>query len=400
MRHGNRIAMTSNTPTNRQGWKVMWVAFAVAVFGWGLGFYGPPVYLPVLNARHGWSISLISSAITAHYLVGAVLIANLPAAYRRFGIAHVTMAGAVLAAAGAMAWANAAEPWHLVPALLLSALGWAATSGAALNALVSPWFDKDRPKAISMAFNGASVGGIVFTPLWMVLIATLGMPGAALVLGAAMIIVVVPLAVLVLQVTPAGAAGQMVEPTPRRDLMRRGAFITISAAFALGLFAQIGLFAHLIVRLTPDFGAVVGAAAVSVVTVFAIFGRTVLAWLLGGRDRRLAMAASLSMQAVGSVFLAMGDGPLPLALGCVLFGLAVGNLTSMMPLIVQNEFRPADVGTVVALVTAINQAVFALAPGAFGWLRDLTESYSVAFLIAGAVQLVAALVLAMGRRYS
>ena len=72
--------------------------------------------------------------------------------------------------------------------------------------------------------------------------------------------------------------------------MARGTFITISAAFALGLFAQIGLFAHLIVRLTPDFGAVIGAASISVITLCAILGRTVLAWLLGEHDRRLAMA--------------------------------------------------------------------------------------------------------------
>ena len=392
--------MTINTAVDRQGWKVVWVAFTVAVFGWGLGFYGPPVYLTVLHAKHGWSISLISSAITAHYLIGAVLIANLPTAYRRFGLGLVTMAGAVFAGAGAVAWANAEEPWHLVPALLLSALGWSATSGAALNALVSPWFDRDRPKAISMAFNGASVGGVLFTPLWTALIAAFGMPISALILGGAMIAALVPLARVVLWTTPASAARQAATPTPRRELMVRGTFITISAAFALGLFAQIGLFAHLIVRLVPDFGPVVAAAAISVVTLCAILGRTVLAWLLGDHDRRLAMAANLAMQAIGSVLLAFGEGTVPLALGCVLFGLGVGNLTSMMPLIAQKEFKPADVGTVVALVTAINQAVFALAPGIFGWLRDLTDGYLVAFLIAGAVQIVAAAVLTVGRRFS
>ena len=392
--------MAINTEANRQGWKVVWVAFTVAVFGWGLGFYGPPVYLPVLHAKHGWSITLISSAITAHYLVGAVLIANLPSIYRRFELGPTTIIGAVLASAGAIAWANASEPWHLFPALLLSASGWSATSGAALNALVSPWFDKDRPKAISMAFNGASVGGVLFTPLWTALIAAFGMPVAALILGGAMVAVIAPMAWLTLWTRPPSASRQAAAPTPRRELMSRGTFITISAAFALGLFAQIGLFAHLIVRLTPDFGPAVAAAAISLVTLCAIFGRTLLAWLLGDHDRRFAMAANLVMQAVGSVLLAFGDGVLSLGIGCVLFGLGVGNLTSMMPLIAQKEFRAADVGTVVALVTAINQAVFALAPGIFGWLRDQTESYVVAFLIAGAMQLVAAATLAAGRRFS
>ena len=33
---------------NRHGWRVVWTAFVVAMFGWGVGFYGPAVYLPAL----------------------------------------------------------------------------------------------------------------------------------------------------------------------------------------------------------------------------------------------------------------------------------------------------------------------------------------------------------------
>ena len=94
---------------NREGWRVVWVAFVVAVFGWGVGFYGPAVYLPALHQTRGWSISTISAAITAHYLVSAALITALPEAYRRFGVGRVTLGGAVLAGAGALAWANAQQ---------------------------------------------------------------------------------------------------------------------------------------------------------------------------------------------------------------------------------------------------------------------------------------------------
>jgi len=88
---------------NRQGWRVVWVAFVVAVFGWGVGFYGPAVYLAALHQTRGWSIATISSAITAHYLVSAVLITGLPEAYRRFGVGRVTCAGVLLAGTGALA---------------------------------------------------------------------------------------------------------------------------------------------------------------------------------------------------------------------------------------------------------------------------------------------------------
>ncbi len=393
------MAPTEVGDGNRDGWRVVWTAFVVAVFGWGIGFSGPGVYLAALHRIHGWSISTISLAITGHFLVSAALIGWLPDAYRRFGVARVTIGGALLAAAGAVAWTNALEAWQLVPALMLSGAGWSAMSGAALNAMVAPWFGRDRPKAISVAFNGASVGGLLFTPLWSVLISDGGLPLAGSLVALAMIALVCPLVWRFLLPAPGGAS-KAERPLPRRALLAHWGFATMSIAFALGMFAQIGLFAHLIARLEPDFGPAIAAFAISLVALCAVLGRTLLGWLLGEHDRRLAAAANFLMQAAGSILLALGDGMVPLAIGCVLFGLGVGNLNSLPPLIAQREFRAADVGTVVALTIAINQAVFAFAPAILGALRDLSGSYVMAFLGVAAFQGLAAAAVAWGRRFS
>ena len=214
----------------------------------------------------------------------------------------------------------------------------------------------------------------------------------------AMILAVCPLAWFYLRHPPTPVASKNERPSPGRDLLRLARFRTLSAAFALGLFAQIGLFSHLIARLTPGVGAEFAALAVSLTTLCAIIGRRLLGWFLGDADRRHAAAVNLSVQAAGSLLLAFGEGSATLVAGCVLFGLAVGNLTSLPPLIAQREFRPADVGTVVALVTAINQAVFAFAPAVFGALRDLSANYLAAFVLAALVQLAAATIVLCGRR--
>jgi predicted MFS family arabinose efflux permease len=271
-------------------------------------------------------------------------------------------------------------------------------SGAALNAMITPWFDRERPKAISMAFNGASVGGLVFAPIWTWAIASVGMSMAAAAIAGAMILTVCPLAWLCLRHPPEPVASRHGLPSRARDLVRQPRFQTMSAGFALGLFAQIGLFSHLIARLTPGVGVELAALGVSLATMCAILGRTLLGWFLGDADRRHAAAANLLVQAVGSLLLAFGEGGTALVAGCVLFGLGVGNLTSLPPLIAQREFRPADVGTVIALVTAINQAVFAFAPAIFGALRDLSTNYVVAFVLAAFVQLIAAIIVLGERR--
>jgi predicted MFS family arabinose efflux permease len=220
------------------------------------------------------------------------------------------------------------------------------------------------------------------------------------VLGSTMIILVCPLALRFLPTSSTAGTSAGQAAVSRLQLARSRQFLTISLAFALGLFAQIGLFAHLVSRLAPALGQSFAAGAISLTTLCAILGRTLFGWLIGDRDRRSAAAVSLSIQAMGSLLLAYGSGFPSLVLGCVLFGLGVGNLTSLPPLIAQREFSTVDAPTVVALVTSINQAVFAFAPAIFGALRETTDNYTFAFLFAGVLQIVAATVILGGRRFS
>lgn len=373
------------------GWRVVGAAFTVAVFAWGVGFYGPSVYLHALHAERGWPIALISAAITMHFLSSAGIVACLPRLHARFGIATVTAAGGIAAGFGTLAWAIAREPWQLFSAALVSGVGWALTSGAAINAMVSRWFDRRRPAAIAMAFNGASVGGMMFAPLWAVLIERLGFVMAAALVGGTMAGAVGLIAYLYLRATPAalgqepdGAGRGAARPAsvlplhaplpPGRRVWGDRRFRTLSIAFALGLFAQIGLIAHLFSLLANALGTTWAGVAVSLTTAMAVAGRTVLGWLApADLNWRSAAAGNFLVQVTGSVVLAIaGRQPALLLLGCMLFGLGVGNMISIPPLIAQAELPRADALRAVALVTAVNQAVFAFAPAAFGLLREAT----------------------------
>jgi MFS family permease len=322
-------------------------------------------------------------------------------------LAQTTIIGAVLAGAGIVAWSVASAPWQLFVAAAISGSGWAATSGAAINAMVAPWFDRDRPKAIGLAFNGASIGGVMFPPLLILLIAKIGVEAAAVAVGIAVPLVIIPLSIFYLRRDPKGlglapdglliidSKPHVATPltrSPRKDLIKTKGFMTLSVAFALALFAQVGLLTHLLTRISPLLGENGAAAAVSMVTTSAVLGRTLLGWTIGGRDRRLAASANFLLQSVGVALMIISDAPTVVLVGCVLFGLGVGNVVSLPPLIAQHEFRAADVGTVVALVVAFNQAVFALAPAVLGVLRDISTSYVVPFALAAAMQIVAALI--------
>jgi TRAP-type mannitol/chloroaromatic compound transport system permease large subunit len=72
------------------GWKVAWTACVIAACGAGAGLYGPSVFLPVLHATRGWSVSVISAAITTHFLLSACIVIYLPELHRRLPLATVT----------------------------------------------------------------------------------------------------------------------------------------------------------------------------------------------------------------------------------------------------------------------------------------------------------------------
>ena len=184
------------------GWRVVWAAFIVAVFGWGFGFYGPPIFLHAVIERTGWPLTLVSSAVTLHFLSGVLVIANSARLYQRFGLPTVTLTGAFGVAIGTTGWALAMEPYQLFVAAVLTGAGWVTMGAVALNAMVSPWFEKKRPAALSLAYNGSSIGGVLFSPLWVSLIASLGFAFAGLILGATMMAVVVILCRLYLSKTP------------------------------------------------------------------------------------------------------------------------------------------------------------------------------------------------------
>jgi len=398
------------------GWRVVAGAFVLAIFGWGIGFYGPPVFLHTVVERSGWSVALVSSAVTFHFLAGAIVVANLPRLYRRAGLPLVTSLGALALALGILGWAEAVRPWQLFLAAFFSGIGWVSMGAAAVNAIVAPWFIRSRPAALMMAYNGASIGGIVFSPLWVALIARLGFAGAAMLVGLVMLAAIWLLSCLVFSRTPeslgqkpdgdapgkpvASVTAGLVRPLPGRLLWRDRRFLTLAAGMVLGLFAQVGLIAHLFSLLVPAMGAEGAGLAMGMATAFAIAGRSLVGWLMPVHaDRRLVASASYAVQILGSlVFILAGGNSVPLLLvGVALFGAGIGNATSMPPLIAQVEFAREDVQRVVSQIVAFAQASYAFAPAVFGAIRALApavpasapEHATLFFVLAAAIQAAA-----------
>src|SRR5262249_60502102 len=145
------------------GWRVVGAAVVLAVFGWGLGFFGPSVFLRTLHDQRGWTIATISAAITAHFLFSALFVAYLPEAYTQWGFARVTQVGILCTAIGAMLWGNATSTWQLFPIAVVSGAGSAATPSAAINAIVALGFVRSWQKRLSQPTTARAVAGLALS---------------------------------------------------------------------------------------------------------------------------------------------------------------------------------------------------------------------------------------------
>lgn len=382
------------------GWWVVFCTFVVALYGWGLGFYGLSLYLVALTKTHGWSPATISAGITFYYIVGAFLVMQVGDAIQKRGARIVVLAGVGLMGLGVLGLTIIDRPWQLYLAFLVMIPGWAAMGGAAINTIVAQWFHHRRGLAASLALNGATCGGLLFAPAFAWAIDTLGFTQACIAAVVFVLATLWPLAAFALRprrpdehdagdeptasVEPAGT------PMSRAQLLGQPRYLTMVGAFSLGLLAQISFIAHQAAFLVPTLGLKEAGWVVSVTALSALVGRFSVGLVIDRVDRRGATSANLAVQVAGMVVLLQTSSVSGLYLGCILFGFGVGNLITLPGLIVQQEFPRRDFARAVSLNVAITQLVAATGPSILGVLHELSGDYRTSLMACLVLQVGAA----------
>src|SRR5262249_15306286 len=228
-------------------------------------------------------------------------------------------------------------------------------------------------------------------PLLVFLIDRFGFAAALRLASALMLAVLLPLLLLVVRekrpqehdrnddpriVPTAAQSASVTPPWNAGKILRNRNFLTISIPFALGLTAQVGFLTHQVAFLGPITGTVTAGWIVGLTTFAAIVGRLGTGLFVDRADRRLVSCLNFLLQAVAMAILMTTSAPALLIIGCVLFGLGLGNLVSLPALIVQQEFPAPHFARVVSMVVAINQFAFAFGPALLGRLQQPDGSYS------------------------
>ena len=380
------------------GWYVVAALFVMLTVASGLAFYNLSVYMNALVAAYDFPVGAVSTATAVFFVASGFAGLGAGRLIQRFDPRWTIALGGLLGAAALLALGRVTALWQLYLVYALFGAGHACASLVPATTLVTRWFDARRSIALSVASTGLSIGGVLLTPASAALIANVGLESAMPRLALIWFIGIVPVTLLVVRSRPpappsATAASPEAAGWPYAAAVRSRFFLLVTLAWVLSMLAQVGGIAHLFNLAATRVDSATGATAVSLMATGSIIGRFAGGWLLTRVDTRRFALCCLLGQSAAMTLLAMVDAASGLWVGAVLFGLTVGNLLMLQPLLLAEVFGVRDYGKIFSSSQLMTTLGVAAGPMAMGLLYDANQSYVVSFLLAAGTSALAVVLL-------
>ena len=400
-------------------WEVRAAAF-IALIG-AAGFRAAPgaLMLP-LNEEFGWSISVMSLAVSINLVLYGLIAPFAAALMDRWGVRRIAASALLLVAAGSGLTIFATESWQLL-------LTWGVLIGAGTGAMAlvfaatiaQRWFVKRRGLVMGILTAGSATGQLVFLPIVAHFAETAGWREASLVVSLAAL-AVVPIIIFVMRDSPEQVgqrphgAPESWQPTPRstvgaarnalgalKEASKSKAFWALAAAFAICGATTNGLIGVHFIPSAHDHGMATTTAAglLAVVGIFDVVGTIASGYLTDRFDPRILLGVYYGFRGVGLLLLPwlLADSVHPsMVVFIVVYGLDW--VATVPPTVALCRTYFGDRGTIVfGWVFAAHQVGAGIAAFAAGWVRDELGSYSYAWF-GGAALCAIAVVLSLALR--
>lgn len=385
------------------GWRVVAALFAILTLGSGFGFYNLSVYMNALADERGFSIAQLSLAISLFFLMGGIFGVVVARLIERYDVRWVMTAGAVISGIALILAGLARTETQLLWVYALFGLGNSGVSLVPMSTLVTRWFPgANRSMALATASTGLSLGGVVVTPLCVALIERNGVQPSLLQFGWVLTLLLLPLIWGFVRLPPEAviARGEtpVVLPGWSEAQARKTRFFWLSTlAYFLLMGAQVGGIAHLFNRAAELIDRDVAAMAVQILALASISGRLFGGWLLTYVSTRIWLLGNALGQGVGMLLIATADSSVLVWLGALVFGLTVGNLLMLQPVVLAEAFGLRAYARIYASANAMTTLGVAGGPLLLGLLYEF-GGYGLSYLLAAALSLLALLVLLLAGR--
>jgi sugar phosphate permease len=393
------------------GWIVLSVAFIILVLGYAIRNTFS-VFYPAIVEEFGWGRGNTALMFSITMVVYGLLAPVSGSLVDRFGPRIILPLGAFILGGGVALCSMATAQWHFYLFYgIMVAAGLSLTGWTPLTAIVSNWFVRKRGFAFGILAAGFG-GSLVFATIAQFLISTFGWQIAYVIIGAASVVIIVPLCTLLIRnhprdkgLFPDGVRFSEVEPkisnesvistnvkdtwaltpwTLSKAIKTYQFWLLFFTAFCLLGLAETIAIAHMVFFFRD-----VGYEAMRAASMYSVFG---VAFVVGnlfsflsdrlGRERVFLPSCLLSAVAVSFLFLIKDTShPWLGFLYAVFFGLGIGTAAPVFFTTVADLFQGKHFGSIQGTVVLGFSLGGAIAPWLAGFLHDRTGSYFSTFFI-------------------
>lgn len=396
-----------------RGWLLVWGLGLTTIVSYGTTqyFFG----LLVVPLRHdlGWSEGEISGAFSLSLLTTGLLGVPIGRLVDHRGARAPMALGSLLGGLGLIACSAVREPWQLY-VLWAGVLGlsMALTFYPVTFTVITNWFMRRRGAALALLTLVGGLASPIFIPLGGVLVDRVGWRATLVAFGLMQLVVALPIHALVLRRRPedlglrpdgdrreAGEAGAPGSDSATRDAVRAPAFWSLTASFALGLFAHSVILAHQIAYLIGrGFDPVLAASAAGLLGAASLPGRYLLNRLSDRLSPQTLLVGCYVAQATGVGLLALAFNPVFIWAYVVLYGAAFGAVLPLRASTMAEQFGRQHYGAITAASGVPVALAGSLGPITAGLLYDRLGSYGPALVLTGSAFIISALTVALTPR--
>ena len=374
------------------GWVVVAAVFIVMMVTSGLGFYNASVILKAAVDEFDIAVGTASGATGLFFGVSGVTGFLASKRMDQIDLRLYFVAGGVIGAIAlyALRWIDSVIEIYLF--FVVFGVGFSLCGLIPGTTLVARWFDKKRAMALSIASTGLSLGGIVVLPFAASSITDRGLAASGQWMSVLWFLGVVPATILFIRSYPSDKGlepdGAPAPPTPVAlpgmdfaQATKTRFFRGLCVTYGLIFLAQVGGIAHLfslISERTDDDTAKFVLAALSFISVIGRLGGGVIVLKVGAR--RLTVLLTL-IQGFALVLYAVADTTALLLVATVIFGLSIGNLLMLQPLLLADAFGVKAYSRIYSFNQLFGTIGLTTGPLILGVLRDAVD-YRASFLAA------------------
>lgn len=372
-----------NAPRSSQTY-ILITAFLALFAIVGFALYGLPFFYDFMTKEYGWSRAVVTSGNAVGKLVVAPLFGFLAGwLIDRYGPRSLMMTGAFMTGTALIGLSFADSLPMFYSFYVLNALGYVFGGPLPSQVLISRWFDKNRGKAMGIAYLGIGTGGAVVPLLAAGLEKNLGWNMALMTIGVLVILIAFPMAFFIKDKKTEPADNKQIAPmVPMLDIILNRNFWLLLIGSLCSIGAVGGIMQHIKLYLRDlSFTQTEAAHVMSFVLLSSLAGRVLMGFLADLINRKYVMILIYMIVALAIPLLLMPEFPGRIYIFAVIFGIGLGGDYMIIPLMAGDLFGVRALGRTMGIILVADGIAEASFPMLVGAFYDASKSYTTGFIV-------------------